>query len=72
MKERILFLLKKVSDKEMTYEEASQHVSDLFKDNNSNIISDGFGSTWSLICPECGRKSMQVVRPSKAQCKYCG
>ena len=35
-------------------------------------ISDGFGSEWSIICPECGRDTMQVVRPGNAQCSECG
>lgn len=38
----------------------------------SDTIEDGFGSAWSKRCPECGKNSMQVVRPGKAQCKYCG
>jgi hypothetical protein len=37
-----------------------------------DIIEDGFGNAWSKRCPECGRNSMQVVRPGKAQCGYCG
>lgn len=35
-------------------------------------ISDGFGSTWSIVCPECEEPLMQVIRPGKAQCKICG
>jgi hypothetical protein len=35
-------------------------------------IEDGFGSSWSIRCPECGQDSMQVVRPGKAQCSNCG
>lgn len=45
------------------------------KEKNKNlkdIIEDGFGSVWSAWCPMCKKKSMQVVRPGKAQCKYCG
>ena len=38
----------------------------------ADTISDDCGSTWSATCPECGRKSMQVVRPGKVQCAYCG
>lgn len=37
-----------------------------------DTISDGCGSTWSATCPECGLKSMHVVRPGKVQCAYCG
>ena len=38
----------------------------------AETVEDGFGSEWSAWCPECGRKSMQVVRPGKIQCPYCG
>jgi hypothetical protein len=38
----------------------------------TETIDDGFGGVWSKTCPECGRKSMQVVRPGKVQCAYCG
>lgn len=34
-------------------------------------VSDGFGSVWSKICPNCGKSSMQVVRPGKIQCATC-
>lgn len=36
------------------------------------IISDGFGSEWSQLCPECDMLTMQVVRPGKVQCAICG
>jgi len=42
------------------------------KTNEDEIIEDGFGSAWSKRCPECGRLSMQVVRPGSAQCGHCG
>ena len=35
-------------------------------------IEDGFGSVWSKICERCKRPSMEVVRPGKAQCAFCG
>ena len=35
-------------------------------------IEDGFGNVWSAKCAKCGRISMQVVRPGKIQCGYCG
>ena len=48
----------------------------LAKDNeqppDNDTIEDGFGSAWSAWCPTCGRKSMEVVRPGKCQCQYCG
>lgn len=31
-------------------------------------ISDGFGSIWEALCPECGGE-MIVVRPGDARCK---
>ena len=37
-----------------------------------NIIDDGFGNMWSKTCPECGKESMEIVRPGKVQCAYCG
>ena len=39
---------------------------------DNDTIEDGFGSSWSIVCPMCGKKSMQVVRPGKVQCEYCG
>jgi hypothetical protein len=39
---------------------------------STSMIEDGFGSVWSAYCPECGKKSMQVMRPGKVQCKNCG
>jgi hypothetical protein len=39
---------------------------------DNDTIEDGFGSIWSAWCPTCGRKSMEVVRPGKCQCSYCG
>ena len=46
--------------------------SEIQKTNEDEIIEDGFGSAWSKRCPECGRLSMQVVRPGSAQCSHCG
>lgn len=42
--------------------------------NNEQIptIEDGFGSCWSRKCAMCGRMSMEVVRPGKVQCNFCG
>lgn len=37
-----------------------------------DVISDGFGGCWSAWCPECKKKSMQIVRPGKVQCDECG
>ena len=39
---------------------------------NAERIDDGFGCTWSKTCPNCGGKSMEIVRPGKAQCSICG
>lgn len=38
----------------------------------TDTVSDGLGSVWSAYCPECKRKSMEVVRPGKVQCSFCG
>lgn len=35
-------------------------------------INDGCDSEWTLECAECGKDTMQVVRPGKAQCSNCG
>lgn len=56
---------------------ATNELLDLFNvshssDSDEEIIEDGFGSAWTKKCAECGRMSMQVVRPGKAQCSYCG
>lgn len=39
---------------------------------STEMIDDGFGCTWSKTCPNCGGKSMEIVRPGKAQCSICG
>jgi len=38
----------------------------------TDIVEDGFGNAVSAYCPECGEKSMVVVRPGKFQCNNCG
>ena len=38
----------------------------------ATVIADGFGGTWGRRCLECGRDSMEVVRPGKVQCSFCG
>ena len=38
---------------------------------DKNTISDGYVK-WSIWCPVCGCKTMQVVRPGKVQCINCG
>lgn len=34
-------------------------------------ISDGY-ATWLKKCPDCGKNTMVVIRPGKAQCDNCG
>ena len=34
-------------------------------------ITDG-NAEYSAYCTQCGRRSMQVVRPGKVQCAVCG
>jgi hypothetical protein len=41
-------------------------------EDDSDTISDGFGSTWSSKCAMCGKNSVQIVRPGKVQCTNCG
>lgn len=43
---------------------------DLVSDSK-DTITDG-DTKWSAYCPECGKKTMQVVRPGKIQCSNCG
>jgi hypothetical protein len=38
----------------------------------ADLIDDGFGSSWSAYCAMCGKRTMQIVRPGKAQCSECG
>ncbi len=38
----------------------------------NETITDGFGNHWSLMCPECNKKTMVIVRPGKVQCMDCG
>lgn len=35
------------------------------------MISDGFGNSWEIKCPACGKETMHVVRPGKVQCSEC-
>jgi hypothetical protein len=37
-----------------------------------DTIDDGFGMTCSVVCPDCGGRTMEVVRPGKVQCSRCG
>jgi len=37
----------------------------------ANTLDDGFGNTWSVICPECKQPTMEIVRPGKVQCGAC-
>lgn len=40
--------------------------------SSGDTIEDGFGGFWSKRCPMCSRNGMQVMRPGKVQCRYCG
>lgn len=40
--------------------------------SSGDTIEDGFGGVWSKRCLMCGRNGMQVMRPGKVQCRYCG
>lgn len=39
---------------------------------DDDVISDDCGNTISAWCLSCHRKTMQVVRPGKFQCRHCG
>jgi hypothetical protein len=41
-------------------------------EGNPDLIEDGFGNTWSIVCDVCGKRTMQVVRPGMVQCPNCG
>jgi len=43
----------------------------LIEPKDNSTIEDGFGSYWSAWCPSCGKKSIVIVRPGKAQCNHC-
>ena len=36
-----------------------------------DLVEDGFGSSVSIICPRCGGRTMQVVRPGDFRCSAC-
>jgi len=40
--------------------------------DSNETIEDGFGGVWSIVCPECNNKTMQIMRPGKVQCSKCG
>lgn len=35
------------------------------------VLDDGFGNYWSKVCSECGKETMQIVRPGDARCTNC-
>lgn len=39
---------------------------------DGKILYDGYGSMCSIYCPECGKKSMSIVKPGKFKCNECG
>ena len=53
-------------DTELTDDEMSAAIR-----RKGDFVGDGYAyiSAW---CPECGNKTMQVVRPGKFQCSKCG
>jgi len=42
-----------------------------FDINEDDYITDGLGNYWTSYCVRCGRKSMYVLRPGDARCKFC-
>ena len=45
---------------------------EIYGDTAEETIEDGFGNAWSAYCPECGQKTVSIVRPGKVQCSKCG
>jgi len=43
----------------------------MLREQAGGTISDGFGTEWSIVCPDCHCETMEVVRPGKAQCSIC-
>lgn len=37
-----------------------------------NSIYNDHGNEWDAFCAECGERTMQIMRPGKAQCSNCG
>lgn len=54
---------------ELGYWDSAPMHSDL--NTTSDTIDDGFGSVWYKTCPECGKDTIEVVRPGKVQCTNC-
>ena len=42
------------------------------EERSEPLIHDNFGSVWSKTCPECGKDTMQVIRPGVCKCVECG
>lgn len=42
-----------------------------WEENRLDMIEDGFGNSISAYCPQCGGRTMQIVRPGKFQCWEC-
>jgi len=41
------------------------------KDLKIDYVEDGFGNFWNPYCFRCNKKSIIIVRPGYAKCKYC-
>jgi hypothetical protein len=39
----------------------------------AKVLDDGFGNTWINQCGNCKKiGTLEIVRPGKVQCRYCG
>ncbi|GAH03498.1 unnamed protein product [marine sediment metagenome] len=38
---------------------------------DDDIVDDGFGTSASVYCPECGKRTMHIVRPGDIRCSNC-
>lgn len=53
-----------------SWDQFTQKVIDAGLYDRIEVISDGY-QTWSVKCPNCGQRTMEVVRPGKVQCSNC-
>ena len=45
---------------------------ELIKKLMDEFVSDGCGNMWHRKCIYCGTKTVEVVRPGRAECTNCG
>lgn len=65
------FYTHRYQDKKNSQNQTQNHKS-IYSGENDNTVSDGFGNAWMNFCHKCEQRSIEVVRPGKAQCINCG